>query len=101
MQIAGNNCRICGGNIILSRDGKFCAHCQTAVHLRCEPRSECGVCGQTYQDYEAPKADPLREAVLPRALRPARSGGPVFAITAAVLFALLTMMLWYIFAHGH
>jgi hypothetical protein len=80
MQIAGNTCRICDRGIILSSEGKFCPYCGTYVHLACEPRGKCDVCGQPYQIFEPPKADPLSDAVVPPALRPSRSGGPAFAL---------------------
>ncbi len=48
MQIAGNRCKVCGRNVTLSRDGKFCAHCETFVHLTCESRTNCDACGQPW-----------------------------------------------------
>jgi hypothetical protein len=105
MQIAGNKCKVCEHHIVLSSDGKVCERCGAFVHLACEPRNNCDVCGQPFQRYEPPEADPLRDAVLPRALRPAASGGPAFAISAAVALALLAIIVWYaiehVLSHGH
>jgi hypothetical protein len=97
MQIAGNKCRVCGGNIILSSEGKSCAHCETFAHVACFPQSTCDVCGQSFESYEAPKPDPLRDAILPRALRPSKSGGPVLFLAA--LFVFLIFLAYYGFMH--
>ena len=96
MQIAGNRCKICERGIILSSEGKFCPRCGTCVHLACEPRGECGVCGQSYQNFERPKADPLSAAVVPPALRP---GGPTFAIIAGAVLLLLVVLGVYALTH--
>jgi len=105
MQIAGNKCRACGNNITLSSEGKFCARCGTFAHLACAPQSACEVCGQPFECYEAPKPEPLRDAILPRALRPAKSGGPVIAAGLILLLAFLFFILYYGFmqmlASGH
>ena len=100
VQIAGNKCKICERGIILSSEGKFCPRCGTCAHLACEPRGECGVCGQSYQDFERPKAGPLSEAVVPPALRPAKSGGPVFAIFVGAVLLLLVILVAYALAHA-
>lgn len=105
MQIAGTMCRACGQSIVLSDEGKFCARCGAAVHLTCEPKDNCAVCGQGYQAYERPESDPLRDAVLPPALRPSRSGGPAFAIAVGVAILLLGVIIWfaieYVLSRGH
>jgi hypothetical protein len=85
LQIAGNRCGVCGQNITLSSEGKYCAHCQTVVHTACESRETCGFCGRPYLFEERPQFDPLRDAVLPRALQPAKSGAPVLAVFIMVL----------------
>jgi len=80
MQIAGNQCTVCGENITLSSEGKFCADCKTVVHVTCVPSDHCSRCGQPYHFYERPKVDPLSDAVVPRALRPVKSGAPALAV---------------------
>jgi hypothetical protein len=91
MQIAGNKCKICGFNIILSTEGKYCAQCGILVHVACEPRPNCDLCGQPYHGYEPPEANPRSEAFVPSALRPAKSAGPILLLVAgiALLFSLL------------
>jgi hypothetical protein len=104
MQIAGIVCKVCGQNIILSSEGKFCPGCRTAVHLTCESQDSCAVCGQAYEVDKGPEADPLRDAVLPPELRPNRSGGPAFAISVGVAFLLLAVIIWlieYALSRGH
>jgi hypothetical protein len=105
MQIAGNRCKVCQEKIILSREGKACVQCGTVVHLECESRNQCDACGQRYQNYELPSADPLSEAIIPSALRPAKGGGPTFAIILASIILFLVVVLWcvneYIQAHSH
>src|SRR5580765_1605467 len=88
MQIAGNKCRICDHKIVFAHEGKACVHCGTFVHVNCEPRAFCDVCGQLFQQYELPKPDPLREAYLPRALRPAKGGGWAIAVLGAAIVAI-------------
>jgi len=95
MQIAGNKCKVCERNIILSNEGKGCARCGTVVHRTCEPRAQCDICHEPYQAYERPKVDPLSEAILPRALRPAGSGGPTLALLLTTALAVLAIILWY------
>jgi len=105
MQIAGNKCKVCKRNIVLSTEGKFCARCGTVVHRTCEAQAKCEVCGDAYQAYERPKADPLDEAILPPALRPAKSGGPTLALLLTTALGLLVIILWYAIeyalAHSH
>lgn len=93
MQIAGNRCKVCDRNIVLSSEGVFCAHCGTFAHLTCEPETKCGICGQPLQHYERPRADPLSEAILPRALRPSKSAGGIMLLFAGL--ALLVIILYY------
>ena len=101
MQIAGNRCKVCERGIILSSEGKFCPRCGTCVHLACEPRGECDGCGQPYQHFEPPKADPRSQAVVPLALRPVRSGGPTFVTLVGVVLLLLVMLFAYVLTHMH
>ncbi len=99
MQIAGSACKVCNHNIALASEGKFCPHCQTVVHLTCESDDTCRICGQRYEGYERPKFDPLTDAVLPPALRPARSAGPALAISVAALFGAMLLLIWYCLMH--
>jgi hypothetical protein len=105
MQIAGNTCKVCKRGIILSSEGKFCAACEVFVHLTCECKEICDACGRPFQHYELPKADPLSEAILPRALRPARSGGPLATALLLLLPALILIIIYYAIlgalANGH
>jgi hypothetical protein len=94
MQIAGNKCRVCEHTIVLSSEGKYCGGCAAFVHVTCEPAGSCPVCGQAFQEYERPKPDPMREAVLPRALRPARSGGPLM-VALLILFVVVVFLVIY------
>lgn len=95
MQIAGSRCKVCERNIVFSTEGKFCSRCGTVVHLACESQAKCGVCGQPFQQYVPPKADPFSEAILPPALRSAKSGAPTFAILMAVALAILLIVAYY------
>jgi hypothetical protein len=97
MQIAGSKCKVCGQKIVLSREGKFCPECNTYAHLVCEARDNCDICGRPLQNYERPEADPTRDAILPRALRPSKSGGPVLFLAA--LFVFLIFLAYYGFMH--
>lgn len=100
MQIAGSKCKVCERNIVFSNEGKFCAHCGAVVHLACESQAKCGVCGQPFQQYEPPQADPLSEAILPPALRSTKSGAPTFAILMAVVLAILVIVAYYALQAG-
>jgi hypothetical protein len=97
MQIAGNKCKVCGRSIVLSSEGKFCPRCGTFAHFACEARDNCDICGRQFQHYERPEADPLRDAILPRALRPTKSSGPVLFLAA--LFVFLIFLAYYGFMH--
>ncbi len=94
MQIAGSKCRVCGHSIVLSNEGKYCVRCENVAHRTCEPRAKCDVCGEPFQAYERPEVDPLKEAILPPALRPAGSGGPTLAIFLTVVLAGLAVLFW-------
>jgi hypothetical protein len=91
MQIAGNKCRTCGAKIICAYEGKTCVHCGSFVHGTCEPRATCDVCGQPFQQYELPGPDPLSEAILPRALRPAKGGAWAIAVLGAAILAIFVL----------
>jgi len=91
MQIAGNKCRICALKIIFAHEGKTCVHCGTFVHGTGELRATCDVCGQPFQQYDLPEPDPLREAFLPRALRPAKGGGWAIAVLGAAILAIFVL----------
>ena len=86
MQIGGNKCKVCGHNIVFSSEGKFCPQCSAYVHLVCEARDNCDSCGRPFQKYERPEADPMSDAIVPRALRPAKSGGRVLFLAALLFF---------------
>jgi len=96
MQIAGRRCRICERNIILASEGKFCAHCAAVVHLAREPRATCEVCGQPFHDFQKPKPDPISEAILPRALRPAKDGGPMVAALLIIVTLLAFLFICFL-----
>jgi hypothetical protein len=102
MQIAGNGCRICGGQIIFANEGKACLHCGTFVHVTCELGAKCAICGQPFQNYEPPTPNPLREAILPRALRVPKSGGPAIALAVGILFLLFGIIAFFVISlMGH
>jgi len=92
MQIAGNKCRICAGKIVFGNEGKACVHCGTFVHVTCEPRVNCAACGELFHNYEPPKPDHSRDTILPRALRPAESGGAAIALATGLLFLLFAIV---------
>ena len=94
MQIAGSKCTVCGGSIVVAKEGKYCAQCNLVVHLTCEANDRCGVCGEPYRAYEAPLSNPEQDAYLPPSLRPAGSGAPTLAV---VLVLLLTFLVIYLF----
>jgi len=103
MQIAGGKCNVCGRSVVLSCEGKCCVQCGTIVHLACEAGPNCHLCGQPYQGYEPPKPNPKSDAFVPRALRPARSGGPVLMLATglALLFGLLCYCINHALRHSH
>ena len=93
MQIAGSICKVCSEAIVLSREGKFCPECKTFVHVRCEPPPGCSACGSRFESFIPAAADPLSDALLPSALRPAGSGGPVFAIVLVLTLVFVLILL--------
>jgi len=99
IQIAGNPCKVCGQIITLSSEGKTCPHCQTVVHTACDPNETCRSCSQPYRAYERPTVDPLSEAVLPPALRPARSGAPALALLIMGLLIVAMLIIWFALTH--
>ena len=99
MQIAGNRCKVCAQKITLSAEGKYCALCQAVVHTACAPNDACSDCGQPYQLYERPKVDPLSDAVLPRALRPAKSGAPLLAVFIMMLVLMAVITIGFVLTH--
>ena len=99
MQIAGRICKVCERGIVFASEGKFCANCGTVMHLQCEPKTNCRVCGLPFQGWEPPEPDPMEEALVPPALRTGRSVGPGFAIGCAVVLALL-LIAAYCFAYS-
>ena len=101
MEIAGNKCKVCDRNIVLSSEGVFCARCGTFAHITCEPEANCGVCGQLLRHFEPPIADPLRDAILPRALRPVKSGGPILLVIAGVALLVIVLYLCFMYSLGH
>jgi len=96
---------VCSRNIVLSSDGNFCAHCGTYAHITCDPSDNCSVCGQPFQRQERPEDDPITDAILPRALRRGKSGGPALVAGLMVVLGLLVYiafcMLVQTFSHGH
>jgi hypothetical protein len=92
MQIVGNRCKVCGREIVFSTDGRFCARCETVVHLRCESGPNCDICGQPLCQEESPGGDILGRAILPAALRPVRSNGPMLPLLLIVVSALVFLI---------
>jgi hypothetical protein len=101
MQIAGNMYKICGAAIVLSSDGEHCAYCGTYAHVACESGSNCSVCGKPLERYQRPQANPLAEAILPRSLRPAGTGGPALAVGMIFLFAVIVFLFYSCIPSGH
>jgi hypothetical protein len=99
MQIAGRICKVCERGIVFAREGKICPNCGAAMHLLCEPKTDCGVCGVPFQGWEPPEADPMGQALVPPAMRTGRSVGPGFAIGCAAVFVIL-LFLAYCFAYS-
>jgi hypothetical protein len=103
MQIAGSACRACGKPMVLAAEGKFCAGCNSYTHVSCEPEPQCHRCGQKFQRHIPTQPNPLRDAILPRALRSENSSAAVFFLIASLAFLIiLAYALWkYGFAHMH
>ncbi len=95
MQIPGNTCKVCQQPIIFSNEGKFCARCGAVVHLTCLPQPECDVCGALFQHDERSEPDPLRDAVVPRALRPLKSGAWVLAVGLGLGLLFIAVTVWF------
>jgi hypothetical protein len=100
MQIAGNTCRVCEQPIVPSSEGQFCPHCSALAHLACEARETCTFFGNVFKKFVPSPADPLSEAVIPSALRPPRSGGPVLAVGLVLIIAFV-VVLFLIITNGH
>ena len=95
MQIAGQTCKVCERTIVFASAGKYCAHCGTVVHLLCEPKAQCGVCGLAFQSWEPPEPDPRGQALIPRTLRFDTSGGVIAAIAFAAILVGLALLVQY------
>ena len=91
MQLAGSKCQVCGKSIVLAEEGMFCPQCDAAFHSPCAPEAVCSVCHAHLQRESAPTPDPLREAVVPRALRPPKNSAAVYVFLFLFL-ALLGML---------
>ena len=81
---------------MLSSDGKFCVRCGTYVHLACETRGNCDVCGQPFQEYEPAKTDLMRDAILPRNLRESRSTSPMGAVLIMGIMLIVVVIIYAI-----
>jgi hypothetical protein len=92
MNFAGGTCNICGEKIVFANEAKFCSRCETVAHVGCGG-NVCGLCGDNLQCYAPPQTDPLRDAILPRVLRPVKTGAAAFAILFIFLFMLLLLYL--------
>jgi hypothetical protein len=92
MQLAGRKCKVCGNKIVFADEAQYCSHCDAVVHLACEEHI-CSVCGAELEIYARPKPDVLRDAILPRGLRPAKTGAAAFVIFFVVMFVLLMFYL--------
>ena len=98
MEIAGSTCTVCGQHIVLAREGMCCPTCRIVVHRVCDTQSQCPRCGGAYEIQERPIVDPLREAIVPRSLRPGRPGSPVAMAVIGVflLFAMFVLLLMWV-----
>lgn len=92
MQLAGRKCNLCGEKIVFADEARFCSRCDTVVHLGCD-EGVCSVCGTTLTGYVPPKADALNDAIVPRALRPGKTGAAAFAILILFLVVLFVLYL--------
>lgn len=98
MEITGSTCTICGQHIVLAREGMCCPTCRIVVHRACDAQSTCSRCGEKHEIPEPPVADVLRDAIVPRSLRPTHSASAVASVIGAALafligFALLLLLL--------
>jgi len=99
-QIAGSTCKICERQIVLATEGKFCAHCSSFVHHACLHQDKCDICGQAFQSHEYSVRDPLRDAIIPYALRPGNSRISVAVILLAGVVGLMIFVLLYSLTYG-
>ena len=97
MEIAGNICTVCGHKVVFAQDGKCCPACRTVVHETCDSRSICPRCGRPYERQETPIVDPLREAIVPRCLRPLAPASPVAMVICAALLFVVLFGAWMVF----
>ena len=98
MQIAGSKCGVCKQNVVLATEGKFCDHCGIVVHRDCHTKETCELCGCAFQEFERPNIDPIQDAILPRALRAPKSGGPLFVVGLILIVLVLAFLLWIFIA---
>ena len=101
MEIAGSTCAVCGQHIVLAREGKCCATCRIVVHRACDAQSTCSRCGAGYEVFEPPIADVLRDAIVPRSLRPSRSTSSVAMVVFAALALLFGLAFLIFLFHPH
>jgi hypothetical protein len=100
MEIAGSTCAVCGQHVIFAQDGKCCPACGIVVHEKCDDQSRCSRCGRAYERQEHPIPDPLRDATVPRSLRPSALGASVpMLIFASLLFLVLLVVLRMLMGH--
>lgn len=98
MEIAGSTCAVCRQHVVLAREGKACPTCRIVVHRACDAQSQCSRCGAAYEIQELPIVDPLRDAIVPRSLRPGRPGSPIAMAVIGVflLFAMFVLLLFWV-----
>jgi hypothetical protein len=90
VQLAGRNCKVCGEKIVFADEARLCSNCGTVVHLWCHG-SVCSACGSALSGYTRPRADALRDAIVPRTSRPDKTGAAAFAILFIFLLVLLAL----------
>jgi hypothetical protein len=101
MQIAGNKCKVCEGNIAFSVEGKFCPRCETVVHLKCDSLDICDGCGQPFAGYEEPEPDPTRSSFVPRALRPVKFETSIMVLAGLLVLVGLLALMIFLAGLGH
>jgi len=101
MQIAGQSCKVCARNIVFASDGKFCPRCGAVVHITCETRPACAICGGIYRDDEPLEEDPLRGAFLAPSSRTNRSSVGGLVIIVAAVMAVALCWLLYLLSKAH
>jgi hypothetical protein len=99
MQIAGSTCEICGQHVVFAREGKLCSSCRIVVHRECDAKSTCTRCGREYKLAKPPIADPARDTIVPRSLRPNRSASPVAMVLLAALLVLFGFAFLLLLVH--